>query len=99
MGVRVCTPTGRWGTMPSKPQCGLEADYGRGTDGKRDHKATNKMSNNSTGSSSVMSPARTIAFFCTHRGPGSSLMSQVPGVSEAHPKASSPQSRRLCQIK
>jgi len=103
MGVRVCTPTGGGGTVPSKSQCSLEADYGRGTDGKRDHKAMglimNKMSNNSTGSSSVMSPAHTIAVFCTHRGPGSSLMSQVPSVSESHLKAGLPQSRWLCQIK
>ena len=103
MGVHVCTPTGGWGIMPSKSQCGLEADYGRGTAGKRDHKAMglimNKMSNNSTGSSSVMSPAHTIAVFCTHRGPGSSLMSQVPSVSESHLKAGLPQSPWLCQIK
>lgn len=92
MGVRVCTPTGGCRTMPSKSQCGLEAGYGRGTDEKCDHKAMgfimNKTSNSSPGSS-VASPAHTIAFFCTHRGPRSSLMSQVPSVSEARPKAGS----------
>lgn len=79
--------------MPSQSQCGLEAGYGRGTNEKCDHKAVgfimNKTSNSSPRSPSVASPAHTIAFFCTHCGPWSSLLSQVPSVSEAHLKAGS----------